>query len=378
MEIFWGWLHLPSLFVGMLIMVFLFLRPYRRKELLEQTKIKLETQLELLENRHRQEEEVEILAHKVFLEQGRVLREQHSEGLSQILNPMREQLADFKKRVEEGQERELRDRLSLMKEIEHLRSLNERLSREAAELTTALQGSSKVQGLWGEMVLERILEESGLRPGKEFATQVALRDEQGRLKQPDVLVYLPENKVIVIDSKVSLSSYMAICRTSDSKEQEEHLKQHLASIQKHISNLSNKRYQNLPGLTTLDFVLLFMPVEGAFQRAVSKKPELLAEALQRRVVLASPSTLFAILRTIHHLWRIDEQNRNSETIAQEAGKLYDKLVGFVEAFAEVGNRLDQAQQSWKLADKRLRSGQGNLIHRAENLKGLGVQSSKDL
>jgi DNA recombination protein RmuC len=375
-------LHLPSLFLGILVMamvlVSMALRWQALKLRLEQDTIRLQTQVELLGQRHQQEEQVELLAHKVLLEQGRVMREQHSEGLSQLLGPMREQLADFKKRVEENHTQDLRDRITLLKEIELLRSLNEGLSREAAELTTALQGSSKMQGVWGEMILERILEESGLRPGKEFATQVSHRDEQGKLKQPDVLLYLPENRVVIIDSKVSLKSYLAACRSTDAKEQGEHVKQHLLSIQKHISSLSSKQYQNLPGLTSLDFVLLFMPVEGAFQMAVSTKPELLSEALQRRVVLTSPSTLFAILRTIHHLWRIDEQNRNSETIAQEAGKLYDKLVGFMEAFTEIGTRLDQAQQSWNLADKRLRSGQGNLLQRAENLKGLGVQSSKDL
>jgi DNA recombination protein RmuC len=362
----------------------------QRNELLEREKISLaatlheqqaladERQHQLEQGRRQLEGDFQQLARKVLTEQGRVLREEHVGGLSGLLQPVREQLVDFKKKVEDVYDRESRDRLALVKEIEHLKSLNERISHEAADLTKALQGTNKLQGQWGELVLERLLEESGLRKGHEFSAQESFRDEQGRLKQPDIIVYLPENKAVIIDSKVSLNSYVEACRTADAKQQEEHLKNHIASIQKHVSGLSGKQYQQLPGLTTLDFVLLFIPVEGAFQAAVAKKPELLGDALRRRVALASPSTLLAILRTIHHIWRIDEQSRNSQLIAKEAGKLYDKFAGFIEAFAEVGSRLEQARQSWELADKRLRFGQGNLISRAEALKNMGVQSAKDL
>ncbi len=361
-----------------------------RKEELEGEKIRLEGWLHeqqalaeerqrlLEQSRQRMEEEFSSLSRKVMAEQGRLLREQHAGGLENLLQPVREQLGDFRRKIEETHHQESRDRVALLKEIEHLKSLNERISQEAVDLTKALQGANKLQGQWGEMVLERLLEESGLRPGHEFAAQVALRDEQGRLKQPDILVYLPESKVIVIDSKVSLNSYVEACRAADERGREEHLKNHAASVQKHIANLSGKQYQQLPGLSTLDFVLLFIPIEGAFQAAVAVKPELLGEGLRRRVMLASPSTLLAILRTVHHIWRVDEQNRNSQLIAKEAGKLYDKFAGFVEAFAEVGARLKQARDSWELAEKRLHTGQGNLISRAEALKNLGVQTAKDL
>ncbi|MCI5157932.1 MAG: DNA recombination protein RmuC, partial [Candidatus Electrothrix sp. AUS1_2] len=302
----------------------------------------------------------------------------HAGGLEHLLSPVRNQLDAFRQKVEDVYERESRDRLSLSKEVEHLRQLNERLSQEAVELTRALQGTNKLQGQWGEMVLERLLEESGLRPGTEFATQVSLRDEQGRLKQPDVVVYLPEQRAVIIDAKMSLNSYVAAGRADDEQEREQHLSNHINSIQQHVNGLSKKEYHQLPELTTLDFVLLFIPVEGAFQAAVSRKPELLTQSLRRRVMIASPSTLLAILRTIHHIWRMDEQNRNSLVIAQEAGKLYDKFVGFTEAFSEVGMRLDQARQSWRLAEKRLSTGKGNLIDRAEALRQLGVQPSKDL
>lgn len=332
----------------------------------------------LIQSRQQLENEFYNLSRKVMAEQGRVLQEQHAGGLEHLLSPVRHQLDAFRQKVEDIYERESRDRLALMHQVEHLKQLNERLSQEAVELTRALQGTNKLQGQWGEMVLERLLEESGLRPGTEFATQVSLRDEQGRLKQPDVIVYLPEKRAVIIDAKMSLNSYLAAGQTDNKQEQEQHLRNHIKSIQQHVNGLSKKQYQQLPELTTLDFVLLFIPVEGAFQAAVSSKPELLTQSLRRRVMIASPSTLLAILRTIHHIWRMDEQNRNSMVIAQEAGKLYDKFVGFMEAFDEVGNRLNQAQKSWQVAEKRLSTGKGNLIDRAEALRELGVQPSKDL
>ncbi len=337
-----------------------------------------ERQQFLAQSKQQLEEDFYNLSRKVMAEQGRIIQEQQAGGLEHLLSPVQNQLAAFRQKVEDVYERESRDRFSLIKEVEHLKRLNERISREAVDLTKALQGTNKLQGQWGEMVLERLLEESGLRPGSEFATQVSHRDEQGRLKQPDVIVYLPEKRAVIIDAKMSLNSYVEANRADDEEERNQHLNRHINSIQQHVKGLSKKQYQELPDLTTLDFVLLFIPVEGAFQAAVSRKPELLTQALRQRVMLASPSTLLAILRTIHHIWRMDEQNRNSMIIAQEAGKLYDKFVGFTEAFHEVGNRLGQAQQSWQLAKKRLTTGKGNLIDRAEALRQLGVQPSKDL
>lgn len=336
-----------------------------RQQLFEQTRLQME-------------DDFGNLSRKVLAEQGRVLRDQHADGLATLLLPVRDQLDGFKKKVEDVYDRESRDRVSLIKEIEHLKNLNERISRDAVNLTQALQGANKLQGQWGEMVLERLLEESGLRPDREFETQVSIRDEQGKLKQPDVIIHLPGKRDVIIDAKVSLNSYLEACRTGDADKQKLHLKSHLLSLQKHISGLSSKQYQQLPGLTTLDFVLLFIPVEGAFQAAVSEKPDLLTQAMRRRVVIAGPSTLLAILRTIHHMWRLDEQGRNGLVIAKEAGNLYDKFVGFVEAFSEVGNRLDQAKQSWQVAEKRLATGKGNLISKAAALKKLGVQPGKDL
>lgn len=324
------------------------------------------------------EEDFQNLSRKVLSEQGQQLQQQHASGLENVLLPMREQLNGFRQRIEDVYERESRDRIGLVKEIEQLKNLNERISRDAVELTQALQGDNKLQGQWGEMVLERLLEDSGLRRGREYDCQVSHRDEQGRRKQPDVIIHLPEKRDVIIDSKVSLKSYLAACQSGDPQTRQGHLDEHLASLGNHIRGLSKKQYQDLPGLVTVDFVLLFIPIEGAFQAAVTVQPDFLSRAMRKGVVISSPSTLLAILRTIHHLWRLDDQSRNSITIAREGGKLYDKFVGFVDAFNEVGQRLNQAQQSWQLAEKRLASGRGNLIDRAEKLRELGVQPGKEL
>ena len=330
------------------------------------------------QTREQMEEDFQNLARKVLSEQGRVLREQHADGLKGLLLPVRDQLDGFRKKVESVYDSESRDRVSLIKEIEHLKNLNERISQDALHLTRALEGKNKLQGQWGEMILDKLLEDSGLRKGLEFETQVSLRDRQGKLKQPDVIIHLPGKRDVIIDAKVSLNSYLLACRTEDSEERETHLKAHAKSIKTHINGLSGKQYQQLPGLTTPDFVLLFIPVEGAFQAGVSTCPDLLTQAMKKRVVIAGPSTLLAILRTIHHMWRLDEQNRNGLTIAKEAGNLYDKFVGFVEVFTEVGTRLNQATRSWEIAEKRLATGQGNLISRTRALKKLGVQPGKEL
>jgi DNA recombination protein RmuC len=336
-----------------------------RRQLFEQT-------------RQQMEEDFQNLARKVLAEQGRILTQQHADGIEGLLLPVRDQLDGFRKKVEDVYDRESRDRVSLVKEIEHLKTLNERISRDAIDLTRALKGTNKLQGQWGEMILERLLEESGLQQGREFDTQVSIRDARGRLKQPDVIVHLPGKRDVIIDAKVSLNDYLQACRSSSTDEQELHIKAHLASVEKHIKGLSSKQYQQLPGLTTPDFVLLFIPIEGAFQEAVASKPDLLTWSMRRQVVVSGPSTLLAILRTIHHMWRLDEQNRNGFAIAKEAGNLYDKFVGFVEAFSEIGTRLDQAKQSWQLAEKRLTTGHGNLISKAEGLKKLGIQPGKEL
>ena len=329
-------------------------------------------------SRQQLEQDFRMLAQEVLGEKSARLAAEHEAGLRGLLEPVREQLRDFRKKVEDVYDRESRDRVAVVREIEHLKRLNERISADAVRLTEALRGSSKVQGQWGEMLLEKLLEDSGLRRGSEFDTQVAMKSGDGRRQQPDVIVHLPGRREIIIDAKVSLTAYVQAHETEDRRRQERLLDRHVESVKKHVSGLSAKRYQDLLDLGNLDFVLLFIPVEGAFQAAVSRQPDLLREAMRRKVILCSPSSLLAILRTIHHLWRLDEQNRNSLAIAKQAGNLYDKFVGFAEAFEEIGMRLEQTRQSWQTARKRLATGQGNLISRAQTLRELGVQPGREL
>ena len=332
----------------------------------------------LAENRRQIEQDFRLLAGKVLGEKEETLSRRHESALNALLRPFHDQLAEFRRRVEDVYDRESRDRVSMLREIRHLQQLNQQVSSEAASLAEALRGKSKLQGLWGEMVLSRLLEASGLRSGKEFAVQVHLKGEDGAAYQPDALVYLPENRTVIIDAKVSLKAFASAHQEDDATRRAAFVSQHLDSIRRHVASLSAKQYQRLTGLGSLDFVLLFLPVEGAFQLAVEQDPDLLVQAMNRKVVLASPSTLLAILRTIHHLWRLDEQNRNGLIIAKQAGNLYDKIVGFAEVFEEIGLRLNQTQQAWHTARNRLATGQGNLIARTEALKHLGVQPAKDL
>jgi DNA recombination protein RmuC len=332
----------------------------------------------LTETRKQIEQDFQYLAGKIIAEKGEMLNRQHESSLTLLLRPFHDQLLEFKKKVEEVYDLDSRDRVSMIKEIEHLKQLNLQVSADAGNLADALRGSNKLQGQWGEMILSRLLEASGLRNGTEFALQVSLKTPEGTTFQPDALVYLPENRTVVIDAKVSLKAFTDAHNTSDEAHRQQQVKLHLDSIKRQINLLAGKQYQQLTGCGSLDFVLLFIPIEGAFQLAVEQEPDILIGAMQRKVILASPSTLLAILRTVHHLWRMDEQNRNSLVIAKQAGSLYDKFVGFTEAFEEIGLRLNQTQQAWHTARNRLSSGQGNLIARTEALKDLGVQSGKQL
>jgi len=320
----------------------------------------------------------ELLAGRVLKQQGKELDARHESGLQSLLDPMRRQLDEFKARVEEVYDKKSRDHAALVREIELLRQLNRQLSDDAIHLTRALQGSNKMQGQWGEMILEKLLEDSGLRKGREFETQPGMRNDEGRLRQPDVIVHLPDGRDIIIDAKVSLKAWTRAAHEQDNRKRQQLLKGHIDSLRSHIKGLGNKAYHRLPGVNTVDFVLLFMPAEGAFQAAVSLQPDLLTTAMRKKIILAGPSTLMAVLRTIHHLWRVDEQGRNSLAIAKQAGQLYDKFVGFVEAFEEIGFRLEQGRQSWQTARKRLVSGRGNLVDRVESLKKLGVQPERNL
>ena len=338
-----------------------------------------EREIILAEARTQIEEHFQAAAAQIMAAQGETLTRQHQSSLNLLLKPLHEQLGAFRQRLDDVHHQESRDRISLQKELEQLRQLNKQLSNDAINLTEALRGNNKTQGLWGEIILAHVLEASGLRQGEEFDLQVRLTKENGDTYQPDAIVHLPEDRHIIIDAKVSLKDFTDANYATNEDERAIFTAKHLASVKRQITLLAGKQYHLLlDGPGTLDFVLLFIPVEQAFQLVMEKDVGLLFSAIQQRVILTSPSTLLATLRTIHHLWRVDEQHRNSLAIAKQAASIYDKLVGFVEAFDAIELRLNQTQQAWHTAKNRLSTGQGNVIARAEALKALGIQPNKNL
>ena len=298
------------------------------------------------------------------------------ENITALLSPLQEKITQFEKRVEETYDKESKERFSLVREIKSLQALNNKISKDAVNLTNALKSDNKAQGTWGEFVLESILEKSGLTKGREYEVQVALKAEDGSKSQPDVIVHLPESRDIVIDSKVSLKAWDAFCSSDQGSEKDALLKQHIASIRQHLKTLSAKDYQNLIGLNSLDYVFLFMPVEAAYSTAVQMDRDLFQYAFERDIIFVVPSTLLTTLRTVQNLWRLAQQNQNANEIAGRAGALYDKFVAFVDDLEEVGGRLDATRKSFEKARNKLVSGRGNLVRRAEALRELGAKTSK--
>jgi len=332
----------------------------------------------LLQAREQMTLEFRQLAGDILEHKGKLFREASQQQLMQLLEPLGEKLKTFEKKVEDTYDKEAQQRFSLEKEIKSLLEMNARISDDANRLTNALIGESKTQGTWGEVILERVLERSGLQKGVEYEVQVSLKDEEGSKRQPDVIVHLPENKDVVIDSKVSLTAYHAYFNSADDAERTTLLKQHIASIRKHISELAGKKYHNLEGIRSLDYVLMFLPVEAAFTLAVQHDDSLFTEAFEHNIILVGPSTLLATLRTIHNIWRYEYQNKHALEIARQAGLLYDKFAAFVSDVDKIGERLNQTQDAWSAARNKLLSGKGNLVGRAEKLKAMGARASKSL
>ena len=350
----------------------------------------LETQLQADRNHHTEKlkfleeakenlsAQFQNLANKIFEAKAKTFGEQSQENLNTLLNPFREQMKEFKQKVEDVYVNEAKDRSALKSQVEQLQELNQRISQDAINLTNALKGESKTQGSWGELVLERILEESGLQEGREYDLEKSITLESGKRFRPDVVVHLPEGKDVIIDSKVSLTSYEAYCSADNDEDKDNALKLHLASVENHIKALSDKDYQNLPGLRTLGYVLMFIPIEPAFLIAAQTKDTLITDAHKKNIMLVGPTTLLLTLKTIEALWRNEQQNHNAKLIAQKAGGLYDQLVLFVEALEDVGDKLNKAHLAYDTAHKRLSSGRGNLVKRSAELKELGVKAKKDL
>ncbi|UFQ99614.1 DNA recombination protein RmuC [Pseudomonas wenzhouensis] len=317
------------------------------------------------------------LASKIFDEREQRFAETSQQRLGQLLDPLKERIQAFEKRVDESYQQEARERFSLSKELERLQQLNQRLGDEATNLTRALKGQ-KTQGNWGELVLERVLEHAGLEKGREYHTQVSLKSAGGERFQPDVLIRLPGDRQVIVDAKVSLSAYQQYVAAVDEPIRQQALKQHLISLRSHLKGLSGKDYQRLEGLHSLDFVLLFVPIEAAFAAALQAEPELFQAAFEQQVVIVSPTTLLATLRVIDSLWRQERQGQNAREIAERAGQLYDKFVAFVADLDEMGSRLQQLDKAYASARNKLVDGRGNLIGRVENLKLLGARASKSL
>jgi DNA recombination protein RmuC len=344
---------------------------------LEQERRQAAEKLALLnDSREQMTLQFKAIAADILEDKSRRFTASNKESIGEILRPLSEKIQHFEKKVEETYDKEAKERFSLASEIRNLQALNARISEDAVNLTNALKGESKTQGTWGEVILETILEKSGLVKGREYQTQVSLKSEDGSRSQPDVIVHMPENKHIIIDAKVSLKAYEAFCSEHDQERREECLRSHVQSVRNHVKTLSSKDYQNLLSLNSLDFVLLFMPVEAAFSVAVQQDGELFTSAFDKNIILVGPSTLLATLRTIQNIWRYEHQNQNALEIASSAGALYDKFVAFAGDLEEIGQRIEATQKSYDKAHNKLASGKGNLVTRIENLKKLGARASK--
>ena len=318
------------------------------------------------------------LANDILDDKTRRFTEQNALSLDALLKPLQTKLTEFKEQVSTSYANESRERFALKSEIERLSALNVKMSDETRSLTQALKGDSKVQGNWGELVLESILESSGLRKGEEYLVQDSHTQVDGSRLQPDIVVRLPEGRHLVVDSKVSITAYARHAESADAETAQIELNAHIQSLRQHIQGLSSKNYSSLYGVGSVDFVLMFIPIEPAFLLALKSAPNLYQEALAKNIVLVCPSTLMATLRTVAHLWRQDHQNKNALEIARQCGALYDKFVGFIDDMEKLGQRIDQAQSSYHDAFNKLKTGKGNLIRTAEKVRELGVKPSKTL
>ncbi|AYF16694.1 DNA recombination protein RmuC [Vibrio parahaemolyticus] len=364
---------------------------------MREQKSRLETQLREQQARHEQmnqanaeklqileqaevrlKQQFEHLANQLFEEKTAKVDLQNRQSLEGLLSPLKEQLEGFKKQVNDSFSQEAKERHTLVHELKNLQRLNEQMTREAVNLTQALKGDNKQQGNWGEVVLARVLAESGLREGHEYETQVNLQSEAGKRYQPDVIVHLPQNKQVVVDSKMALVAYERYFNAETDAERDRALSAHLTALRAHIKGLSMKDYHKLKGIQSLDYVLMFIPVEPAFQVAIQTDPSLIKDAMEQNIILVSPTTLLVALRTIDNLWRNERQNENAKLIAQRATKLYDKLRLFIDDMEGLGGALDRANQTYQGAMNKLATGRGNVIRQAESFRQLGVEIKRPI
>ena len=338
---------------------------HERQTILEQSEQRLTTQFENLANR-------------IFEHSGKKIEQQNKQSLNFLLSPLKEQLESFKKQVQDSFGEEAKERHTLTHEIRNLQQLNQQMTKEATNLTNALKGNNKIQGNWGEFILSQILDNSGLRLGYEYDTQVNLTNENNQRLQPDVIVHLPQGGDVVIDSKVTLVAYERYFNNDEEIVKTKALSDHLTAVRNHLKQLSQKDYHKLIGINSLDYILMFIPVEPAFLCAIDSDPSLINDALKNNIMIVSPTTLLVALRTIHNLWRYEHQNRNAELIADKASKLYDKVRGFVEDMENLGSTLDKAQQTYQNSLNKLSKGRGNIIGQIERFRELGVEVKKPI
>lgn len=356
---------------------------------IENEKISQETENRLLKEQKKDlellheklQKDFENLANKIFEKKHSQFRESSEKAISLLLTPLKEKISDFQKRVELSHSEDIKHRTSLITELKHMTNVHEKMSEETKNLTHALKGDTKVQGDWGEFALRLVLERSGLRNGKEYIEQGAgldLKGEDGVRKKPDFIISLPDDKHIIIDAKVSLTHYSRFLSSKNSEAKSKELKSFLQSLKNHIKDLSGKQYTVNKRLTQPDFVLLFFPIEGALSLAIDQDDSLFSYAWERSIAIVSPSTLFATLRTVASLWKMEQQNRNAKEIADEGARLYEKFIGFLQDFQNIEVNLDKAKNSYHEALRKMRDGRGNLISRAEKLKALGITSQKEV
>jgi DNA recombination protein RmuC len=338
---------------------------------------RLETQKKDFEELRKQSQlEFADIANKILEEKSQKFTASNKESIDSLLKPLGENLNSFKKQVEETYDKESKQRFSLEEKVKELVELNQKISKEANDLTSALKGQSKKQGNWGEIILESILEKSGLEKNREYKVQVSIQNEEGRRLQPDVIVYLPESRTIIIDSKVSLVAYDRYSASDSKEEQLIALKEHINSVYNHIDELGDKKYDTIAG--TLDFTMMFFPIEPAYLIAIQEDPELWAYAYAKRILLISPTNLIAALKLVADLWKREQQSKNALEIAKQGEKLYDKMIGFLETMEDVGKHINRSQDSYLKAIGQLKDGRGSLVKQAQKMKKLGLNSQKEI
>jgi len=349
------------------------------KTKLEEQNISMNEKIEILKNSEdKLKQEFSNLANKIFDENNKKFTAQSKENMDLILNPMKQQIADFKKKVEDIYNDDVKDRSELKYELKTLKELNTKISQDAINLTNALKGQSKQQGIWGEMVLESVLENSGLREGIEYEREKHLNNDEGKSYRPDVVVNLPSNRNIIIDAKTSLVAYEQYTSATNEEDKKQAITNHLISINKHINDLSNKKYEELKGINTLDFIFMFVPIESALMIAMQHDTELFDKAFKKKIVLVTPTTLLVALRAIESSWKYEKQAKNIGEVYNRALKLYEKLEGFVSTLESVGKAIQNANKSYEKAYSQLSTGSGNVLRQAQMLKDVSQIKPKKL